>query len=212
VPESLPKGKPPSLGQLVRGYVRILSDPTFQRHALVSAGPVAGIFAFLAGGPVFIVTERGVPASVFGLFPPLATTGFLIFNRLANKRLEVLGIHRVMLLGLGLALSGATSVLALRWTGTLEIFGLTFCMWLFSGGMGIVVPLSTAAAMQSYADTAGSASAVIGFEQMLGGIIGATGVAVLSLYVGSLAFPLVMTGAAATACLSFVLMRQTSVD
>jgi DHA1 family bicyclomycin/chloramphenicol resistance-like MFS transporter len=209
VPESLREGVPPSLVILVRGYGRILSDGVFQRHALVSAGPVAGIFAFLAGGPVFIVAEQGVPASIFGLFPPVATTGFLIFNRIANQRLQSLGIRRIMVLGLGLALSGATLALALRWTGHLEVFGLTFCMWLFSGGMGIVVPLSTAGAMQSYRDSAGSASAVIGFEQMVGGILGAVGVAVLSPYLGSLAFPLVMTAAAATACASFFVVRQT---
>jgi DHA1 family bicyclomycin/chloramphenicol resistance-like MFS transporter len=194
----------------VRGYGRILTDPVFQRHALVSAGPVAGIFAFLAGGPVFIIAERGVPASVFGLFPPVATTGFLIFNRLANMHLDSLGMYRVMLLGLGLALCGATLALALRWNGNLEIFGLTLCMWLFSGGMGIVVPFSTAGAMQSYPDSAGSASAVIGFEQMLGGIIGAAGVAALSPLAGSLAFPIVMTAAASFACASFLLVGQTN--
>jgi DHA1 family bicyclomycin/chloramphenicol resistance-like MFS transporter len=83
-------------------------------------------------------------------------------------------------------------------------------MWLFSGGMGIVVPFSTAGAMQSYPDSAGSASAVIGFEQMLGGIIGAAGVAALSPLVGSLAFPIVMTAAASFACASFLLVRQTN--
>jgi DHA1 family bicyclomycin/chloramphenicol resistance-like MFS transporter len=208
VPETLKPGVSPSIRLLLRVYGTILSDGAFQRHALVSAGPIAGIFAFLAGGPVFVIREHGMSASLFGLFPPVATTGFIIFNRIASRHLETRGTRWVVRLGLALALFGATLALVLRASDSLEVFGLTLCMWLFSGGMGIVVPFSTAQAMQFYPDSAGSASAVIGFEQMVGGIVGAAGVAALSPHLGSLAFPVVMTAAAATAFAGFLVMTE----
>jgi DHA1 family bicyclomycin/chloramphenicol resistance-like MFS transporter len=207
VPETLPAGSPASWRELARGYGAIISDKRFQRNALVSAGPVAGIFAFLAGGPVFVVAEQGVPASVFGLYPPLATTGFLIFNRLAAGRLSVLGSERLVCIGCTLCLVGATFAATLRAVGSLEVIGLTFCMWLFSGGMGVVIPLATAAAMQLYPERAGSASAMIGFEQMMGGIAGAAGVAALTPLIGSLAFPVVMAAAAVVALTALAVLR-----
>jgi DHA1 family bicyclomycin/chloramphenicol resistance-like MFS transporter len=208
VPETLAGGQQPTWRELARGYARIFSHRRFQRSALVSAGPIGGIFAFLAGGPVFVIVEQGVPASIFGLYPPLAMTGFLIFNRLGVRQLKSNGIERLMRLGLWLSLAGSALAVGLRALGWLEVTGLTVCMWLFSGGVGVVVPLATSAAMQLYPREAGSASAVIGFEQMLGAIAGAAGVAALSPLLGSFSFPLVMTAATLASLWAFSALQR----
>jgi DHA1 family bicyclomycin/chloramphenicol resistance-like MFS transporter len=208
IPESLRRSEPPSTRQLLQGYRSIFFDRAFQRHAIVSAGPIAGIFAFLAGGPVFAIKELGMSASAFGIYPPLATTGFLVFNRLAMHRLPTLGPVRLVAIGLLLAAMGSTIALVLRATGTLEINGLTFAMWLFSGGMGVVVPLSTAQAMQLHPDRAGSAAAVIGFEQMAGGVLGTVGVAALAPSLGSAGFPMTMALACFATAMIFVVVNR----
>lgn len=208
VPESLVQSELPSSRQLLRGYRHIFSDSSFQRHALVSAGPIAGIFAFLAGGPVFAISELGMSASAFGFYPPLATTGFLLFNRLAMSRMAAFGPRRLVVIGLLLAFGGSALALALRLAGVLEINGLTFSMWLFSGGMGVVVPLSTAQAMQLYPDRAGSAAAVVGFEQMAGGVVGTLGVAALAPSLGSVGFPLTMVLACLATAATFLCLKQ----
>jgi DHA1 family bicyclomycin/chloramphenicol resistance-like MFS transporter len=212
VAETLAVGGERSWRALLQGYGTIFRDRSFQRSAIISAGGVAGIFAFLAGGPVFAIAEQGVPASVFGFFPPLATTGFLICNRFASRRMTSHGEGKILSLGLTLLLVGSLIAALLRAFGLLEIMGLTLCMWLFSGGMGIVVPLSTSAAMQLYPARAGSAAAVIGFEQMLGGMIGAAGVAALTPIAGSLSFPLVMSAVSGGAALVFLSTGQRRVS
>jgi len=207
IPESLKRSEAPSTMQLLRGYWRIATDKAFQRHAVVSAGPMAGIFAFLAGGPVFAVQELGISPSIFGLYPPLATSGFLVCNRIAMRRLTPSGPRRLVAWGLLLSGLGSALALSLAFIGALGINGLTFSMWLFSGGMGMVVPLSTAQAMQRHPDRAGSAAAVIGCEQMAGGILGTLSVAALAPHLGTVGFPLTMLLACFGAAVAFVMLR-----
>ena len=185
-------------------YRPILGSGSFQIYALVSACPLMGLFAFLAGGPVFLITDQGLSPSAFGLYPPIATTGFILGSILAHRFSGQVPIDRLILAGMALTVLGAAMAVFWQAVGVLDALTVLLCMWLFLCGTGIAVPLASAAAMHLFPDRAGSASALLGFQHMSGAMLGTLAVAALIDDLGSLAFPVVMLTAGMIGLLGFL--------
>ena len=178
-------------------YRPMLQSGRFGLLALVSACPLVGLFAFLAGGPLFLIDEIGLTPTQFGVYPPMAITGFVAGAMLANRLAATAPIDRLLVAGAAANAAGAGIALVLRGFGLLDEITLVLCMWLFLSGMGMVLPLASAGAIRPFSDRAGSASALLGFAQMGGAVAGTLAVAMLAGALGSLAFPLVMAAASA---------------
>lgn len=187
LPESLPVElrRRDGPAAVVMVYAGILRDRRFLAHALASALPMAGMFAYLVGSPQLLMGTHGLGPTAYGIAFGANAFGLILASqviaRVVRRRApgwllpRMLAVQAVAGLGVLLAvLSGAlVPVLA--------------TLALFIGMMGAVLPLASALAMAPMGRTAGSASALLGTLQFgVGAVVGA----VLGTFGGGVTVPM----------------------
>jgi len=155
-----------------RDYGRVLHAlPSFIGYALHAACGGATFFAFMAAAPHLMADSLHRPASAFGFYFALVTFAFLVSSWFAARWCMRIGVDRMMAAGGVMAL--AVSLLALV---ALDRFGLSEATLfvpaaLIAMSFSLSLPPATAGAVAPLPHVAGTASALLGFLQM---IVGAT--------------------------------------
>jgi MFS transporter, DHA1 family, multidrug resistance protein len=184
---------------IIRAYLPVVGSAHFLACAAISATAFGALFAFLSGSPHVMIDIIGVSPAEYGLYPPIAIIGLviggLVTGRLAGRVRE----RHLMAIGLALLLFGAASMPF----GIMRPATITLSMFIFSAGMSVLMPVCTAAAIRPFADRAGTASAMIGFLQMVVGAAGSA-IAAAAQGIGVQAFPLTMVGMASLGALVFL--------
>lgn len=193
-------------GQLARTYATLATDRRFVRYVVTLMAGSVGLFAFISASPFVLVTALGLPPHVFGLCFAAVNVGQLS-GALLSARLTVrLGIDRMIAIGLALYVVGGLLMAGLAVAGVRHVAVVVGGMALYQFGNGIVMPNTMVGAIAPFPRTAGAASALAGFLQMLAGAT--AGMAVGRLHDGTARpMALVIAGAAVTAALAFVLLR-----
>jgi DHA1 family bicyclomycin/chloramphenicol resistance-like MFS transporter len=201
---SSPSGGP-SL-TLLAGAGRLLRSAAFIGYVLPSSFMMATFFAFVSGAPYFMIDVLGRSATEYGLWFIVVSVGYMAGNFTAARVTRRVGLDRMIVLGLVLALAGTALalglIMALPWTPVL-LFG---PMMLASVASGLATPNAIAGAISVDPTMAGTASGLTGFTQM-------TTAALVSQAVGMLQngtpYPMAgfMVGCAAMSLVGFVLPR-----
>jgi DHA1 family bicyclomycin/chloramphenicol resistance-like MFS transporter len=200
LPPALRRRQP--IGALALGYVALSRDGRFMRPALAVAAIMGALFAFFAATPVVLGRDFGLSALQVGGF--FAATVLIVFaaGRLAPRWALRLGSAAVLRRAVWLAALGGLLMFA---AGTLGLglglagFAVPVCVFLL--GMGLAMPVGTAAALTPFAAQAGQASALLGFLQMAAAAVGTSVVASLPMPRAT-ALAVVMVGAAVIAAFS----------
>lgn len=190
----LPESKNPNRAKslkakdVLKDYRDVLQEKTFLLYAFGSSIAMAGMFAYISGSPFVFMKFHNFTEQQYGWVFGGNAMGFILgsqINRvLLNKfsSLQVITISSVVLVGIsilmfvlfGLDLLSPALLIAMIFT------------FLFS--LGLLVPNCTALALAPFTYNAGSASALIGFIQM---ITGAGVSALVSLLHNGTTFPMV---------------------
>lgn len=163
-----------SVRRLARDYGEVLRSQAFRRNSLVGALGLAAMFAFNAASPALFIERLGTSATEYGLYPTITVLGYFLGGATAARLVRQVAERKLVLLGGLTMVIGTASMLAMPLTGTLSVAGMVVTMFVFVGGLGVVLPLSSAAALQSFPHCAGTAAAVLGFVQMGGAAAGAS--------------------------------------
>jgi len=158
--------------RLIGNYLRVLSNRVCIAYALVNALSFGCMFAYVAGSSLVMLNVLGISTTTYGLV--FASTAISILagsflSGLLNSR----GVPSAQLLGFGLVIA-ATSAMALvlvSVTGAAQLVTLLPLLIINTFCYGIIAPNAIHAALDSVEDIAGSAAAVIGFLDMLGGAL-----------------------------------------
>lgn len=161
-------------------YLGLIRDPRFHVPAGTSALIMVGLFAIFAGAPRVLLEVFGFSPIALGLL--FAGVVFVVFGAgmCAPKLSARLGLHRAMMVGLGIAVIGSIAVLLAVLLARDAFVPFLVAIAIFLVGVGIVSPLSSAAALSPFGGKAGVAAALLGFSQMAGGACGASLAAVVS--------------------------------
>lgn len=196
--------KPLNFKNSIADYKVVFFNKSFLFYAFAGSIAMAGMFAYISGSPFAFMKYFGLSESQYGWIFGTNAMGYIAgsqINRLLLKRLTSLQI--VSLAGgilFVVALSMIT-LLHLEWFTplalVLHIFTFLFCL-------GILVPNSTAMALAPFTENAGSASALIGFLQMVCGAI--LSIVVSALHDGTL-LPMVFGMAAAGMTAFMIILR-----
>ncbi len=158
---------------MIGTYLALVRDARFAAPARTASLMMAGLFAVFSGAPRILLEGFGLSPVELGLL--FAGVVFLVFGAgmLAPKLSAWFGLHRATLIGLVTACAGGVALLlaVLLARNSLLPFLVTASIFLF--GLGIVSPLSSAAALSPFGDQAGAAAALFGFSQMAGAACGA---------------------------------------
>ena len=192
LPETLATHRQVSPLTEIAEYADILRDRVFWPNAMAVACAFASMSAFFSGAPAVMIGTLGISPIEFGLYPPIAVSGFVIGGIIA-RRVAANAVPRSMsLLGASIMLAGAVLLFVPPALGLLNKFLINGAMVVHVTGLGILLPASIAAALQRFPQKAGAAAAMQGFLQMSGGALGAAGVAALASILVDLSFPTVM--------------------
>lgn len=182
LPETLPEEKrvKASLTGAFRNYRALLANTKFMLFTLCLMFYYVAAYAFITGSPFVYITYFGVEPQHYGWLFALNIVGLMGMS-VINRRL----VHRYSLEAL---LKVATSVAALAalllaLAAKLDIGGLILivaAVFVFFSMNGIIAATSTAAALDSVPNVAGSASALMGSLQYGSGIISSLLLALLS--------------------------------
>jgi DHA1 family bicyclomycin/chloramphenicol resistance-like MFS transporter len=156
---------------IARTYGDLLRDHRFVVPATTVSLIMGGLFSIFSAAPRVLIEAIQFTPIQLGLF--FAGTVLIVFaaGMLATWLTSHWGLDRSIRFALFVTIAGSIAVL------TISIISPTFLpflasMCVFLLGMGIVNPLGTAQVLSPFGDRAGSASALLGFWQMMGAAIG----------------------------------------
>jgi DHA1 family bicyclomycin/chloramphenicol resistance-like MFS transporter len=159
---------PVSIG---RSYGELLRDRSFVVPAATVSLIMGGLFSVFSAMPRILIETMDFSPIQLGLV--FAGTVLIVFaaGMLATRLAPRLGLEQSIRLSLLAAAVGSVAILAISIIRpTFQPFVSALCIFLF--GMGIVNPLGTALALSPFGKTAGAASALLGFWQMIGAATG----------------------------------------
>jgi DHA1 family bicyclomycin/chloramphenicol resistance-like MFS transporter len=160
------------LGKLYQTAKEII----FRSHNIIScllvAVPFGGYYAVLTGSPSVLNDVFGYDETLFGpLFAIVAVFWFLgaTFSR---KLLHVFGNNNLKLIAVILLLTAGLMVFAsFHYEFSFPIFWAANALYI--AGVGIMIPVATAAALQPFPHAAGAAASLLGLIQMGTGAVSA---------------------------------------
>ncbi len=180
--ESAPRqaGAPPTPGEVLRRYVRVLRHPVSVGYVLVVALNFGALFAYVSGSSLVLIDLLHVSRRVYGLL--FACTALcLMAGALLNARLSRRGVAAGRLVAGGLvAIAGSALVLlVLAAVGALPPVLLVSLACVGFLGQGVVRPNAVQGALEPMPEIAGVASAVLSGVQMFAGALASAAVAAL---------------------------------
>ena len=173
LPETLPQEKrvKASLSGAFRNYLTLLTNTHFMRFTLCLTFFYVAAYAFITGSPFVYITYFGIDPQHYGWLFAVNIIGLMALSMI-NRRL----VHRYpleTLLKRAVPIA-AVAALVLAVCTKLGIGGVTMMVipiFIFFSMNGIIAATSTAAALDTVPNFAGSASALMGSMQYGSGII-----------------------------------------
>ncbi|MBL8666238.1 MAG: multidrug effflux MFS transporter [Rhodospirillales bacterium] len=199
-------GHPGSAGLLAASR-QLLSNRTYLGYTIAVACIFAGLMAFAAAGPFIFIEVIGLAPQHYGMLAVFTVAGYLAGTLLAGRLAERMAHDRLVLLGLAGSLAGAIGTAAMAAAMAPSVIAVVAPMALFTAGLGIVLPVAMAAAMAPFPLIAGSASALLGFVQMLVAAVASFVVGVLP-HFSALPMGIVILACTLMALFSFVILAR----
>jgi len=157
---------------LTRNYLTLLTTPAFLRPSLLVGFTLGNLYALTSTLPFILIHKVGLTPTDFG-FTMMLQSGSFIVGTMATARLmksrDATALVPFGLVGFGLS-SAAMCYSMLALTPTLS--SVMAPVMLFAFSLAFVLPAGLTMAMQDFPHIAGAASAVMGFLQFGGGILG----------------------------------------
>jgi MFS transporter, DHA1 family, multidrug resistance protein len=158
--------EPISFISILRGFGALLSHRGYRLYVTVSGLTYGGLFCFISGSSFVLQQTYGLSPLLFGLSFAVSVLGFITGTVIAQRVVGRLGLDGTIRIGVWLlALGGALMLTAMAygpgWFGEV-----TLPMALYTMGVGLVLPQSSASSMMPFPDRAGAASSLLGLIQM----------------------------------------------
>lgn len=169
LPETLPKEhrQPVHAGKMIGSYGKALSHPRFLALVLAFTFAFAGMFLYIAGSPMVVITHLGMAADDFAYqFVPMVAgvmLGSLASGQLAHRWPATRTVQTA------LAIMFAASLINLLQAAFLPVaaFNVIAPLPLYSFGVALAMPNVTVMALDCFPRNKGMASSMQGFIQMV---------------------------------------------
>lgn len=179
LPETRPEGAEGQIFATFRDGFRQLRSPAFLGYAGHGACTLSAWYAMISGLPYVMVDVLEQPTIAYGLYFPFLSLGYMAGNLVTARVAHRWDIHRLIVLGVGLALLACPLMLAWNLLADPTPLSLFLPMGLISFGHGMSQPGATSGAIGLQPRLAGSAAGLMGFGQWLIAALTAQAVGVL---------------------------------
>lgn len=175
LPETKPENTNPSPEKLSKTYFSILSSKRFLTYALVNAGTMGMALTYVSFSPVVLMNEAGLKPLQFSIIFGINGFWIMFVSFFANRIIHRVGRPICLILGGGLMALGCLSLLLSLTFMPIELqhHWLVYMLPVASAcaGLAFIMGPATSYALEPYSETAGIASALVGFIQMAGGAV-----------------------------------------
>lgn len=157
---------------LARSYATLLRNSYFMASSITFAGSMGALYTQLTLLPFILMDRVGMTPVEYGL-GMLMQSGFFFLGSVA-LRIMMMRVSSVTMVPVGLCFIGTGSILTATLLHIYEPGFLLVMMpiGIYTFGIPMVMPAMSTAAMAPFPHIAGSASALLGFMQMSGGLVG----------------------------------------
>ncbi|ANS75299.1 MFS transporter [Paenibacillus yonginensis] len=170
--ETLPadRREPANFGHQLRSYGMLLRDRKFVGYMLAQGIMIAGVFAYVSGTPFIYQDIYGVTPAVFALLFGSNGISLIIGSQLVGRMANRISEQTFLLFGLWVALFASVAVLVVALVHG-PLFALVIPLFFFVCSIGITSTAAFPLAMESQANMAGSAAALLGVIPFLLGAV-----------------------------------------
>jgi DHA1 family bicyclomycin/chloramphenicol resistance-like MFS transporter len=168
--ESLPveRRRPARLSVTMRAYRGLLADRVFVGYALSGGMAFAAMFAYISGSSFVLQNVFSLSPQGFSLVFAVNGLGIVVAGQINGRLVRRFSSRRLLAAGLCISATGGLLLLA----GVLAGAGLPVvlpALFLVVSSIGLVAPNSLTMALADYADSAGTASSLVGVLQYIFG-------------------------------------------
>ncbi len=146
-----------------RGWLIFLRSPVFLALSISQALLNGAIFAFMAGGPFFLIDQFGASPRTVGILLALLPTGFLFGNLLSTQIGGKVGMANQLWIGAFISTVAGALFLTLHSADNLSLVIIGVLSFTYTLGIGLHIPNATAAAIEINPRLSGTGSALYGF-------------------------------------------------
>ncbi|MFI7215178.1 multidrug effflux MFS transporter [Micromonospora maritima] len=173
LPETLPveRRSAGGLGATARTMRSLAADRVYLGYALTQGFAFAGLFAYISGSSFVFQDVFGVSATVFSVIFGVNALALVATGQLNARLLDRFSPRRLLVTTLVVGLVTAAGVLTGALAGSLALTAVA--LFAFVGSLGMVMPNSTALALDAHARHAGTAAALMGGVQSVVGALAA---------------------------------------
>ncbi|MEV0005935.1 multidrug effflux MFS transporter [Micromonospora sp. NPDC050980] len=173
LPETLPPQRRSTggLATTARTMRSLATDRVYLGYALTQGFAFAGLFAYISGSSFVFQDVFGVSAAVFSVFFGVNALALVATGQLNARLLDRFSPRRLLVTTLVVGLVTAAGVLTGALAGSLAVTAVA--LFAFVGSLGMVMPNSTALALDAHARHAGTAAALMGGIQSVVGALAA---------------------------------------
>src|SRR5690625_191803 len=156
---------------IFKNYALLFSHRGFMLYALAGAFGSAGMFAYISGSPRVFIQAFGISPSIFGFIFGLNAASFILMAQVNARLLNRFRPDQLLIAAQIVQSIVAIGALLLSLLGWLNLPLTMVALVLYMGALGMINPNSAALALNRHARRLGSASALMGTLQMLGGAL-----------------------------------------
>lgn len=156
---------PLHLGGVWDDFRSLLSNRAFLGYTLSGGLAMSGMFAYIAGSPFVLIDLYGIPAQHYGWIFGVNAFGLIVASQLNARHLKNRPPTLLLRHALWAPALAGTSLALLGFMGWLSFSLLTAGFFVFVASLGYINPNSSAAALATHGQKAGTASALMGALQ-----------------------------------------------
>ncbi len=153
----------PGLVDEIRGWLTFLRSRVFLAFAVSQALLNSAIFAFVAGGPFYLVDQFDASETMIGIILALFPTGFLFGNLLSTQISRRVGMSSQLWMGALISAIAGALFLTLHGADALSLVIIGVLSFTYTFGIGLHIPNATAGAIEVNPRLSGTGSALYGF-------------------------------------------------
>lgn len=172
--ESLPKStrSEGSLAQAFAAYGEHFRNAKLMGYAAILACFGAGVFAYIAGSSFVFIEYYSLSPQAYGLIFASGIGGIMVSNAVNLRLVGRFGSDRMLLVGTCIAVAAGLLILLIASTGWGGWTVFAVALFAYIGMNGLIGANAIAGGLSSVDQGTGSASALLGFAQYGGGMVG----------------------------------------
>lgn len=158
--------------RLASSYARLLADARFLRPSIILGTTLGSIYTMATMLPFVIIEKVGLTPSQFGYSMILQSGSFFLGSLMTRSLLKRFPAERIVPFGMALIVLGCIGLGVLTHVEDLTLLHVMGPVGIFAFGIAVILPSMSTRALFPFPQFAGAASALMGFFQMGGGLLG----------------------------------------